>query len=433
MPGQIHKWPAWPEYGADNSTSQDQDFVNTKKAIVEEFGQENLQKAWIRVCEDLSSITDEIVEQGNKIIPICSAEQILENGFSSNDEERIKKTGCVIVRGVLPRTEAQELYTELHQYISDNQGTINAWPVETPSMYEIYDSPVQNTIRSHPRHLKLQKLLNGLWHDKSGETSSDPLIYYDGVRDRPPKQVFLGLGPHIDAGSLSRWAAPTYRKVYESIFSGRPENHDAWNLEVRKDAVQDLFKAPSHSSVFRAFQGWTALTPSKAREGSILLYPNVATTIGYMLLRPFFNPPENDADIMDASKWSFDESSCHFPGTEKDQSQFLSRSSHPHLRFEECMMHVPDIQPGDTVWWHSDLCHAVDPEHEGTQNSSVAFIAAVPTTPMTKVYIKQQLADVLVGSQPSDTQGKVNETLLKGYRGHENFSDDVRRAFGYYL
>ncbi|KAK6361383.1 hypothetical protein TWF730_005116 [Orbilia blumenaviensis] len=433
MPGRIHEWPAWPEYNTDNSTCQDQDFINAKKAIIEEFGPENLQKAWIRVCQDLSSVTDEIIRLGNEIIPICSAEYIVENGFSSDEQEWIKRTGCAIVRGVIPRKEADMLYTEMHQYISDNRDRIKAWPAETPSMYEIYDSPAQNAIRSHPNHLRLQKLLNGLWHDKSGETSSDPLIYYDGVRDRPPKQVFLGLGPHIDAGSLSRWAAPTYRKVYQSIFCGHPENHDAWDLEVRKDAVQDLFKAPSHSSVFRAFQGWTALTPSKAREASILLYPNVATTIAYLLLRPFFNPPKDEADIMDATKWTFNESGCCFPGTEKEESQYLSRSSHPHLRLEECMMHVPDIQAGDTVWWHSDLCHAVDPEHGGAQNASVAFIAAVPTTEMTKTYIKQQLLDGLAGRQPSDSQGKVNETLLKGYQGHGSLSEDARRAFGYYI
>ncbi|KAK6355095.1 hypothetical protein TWF696_004219 [Orbilia brochopaga] len=222
-------------------------------------------------------------------------------------------------------------------------------------MYAIFDSPMQNAIRSHPDHLKIQRSLNALWHDETGETSPDPLIYYDGVRDRPPNQVFLGLGPHIDAGSLSRWAEPTYRKVYEAVFSGNPEKHDAWDLGVRKDAVQDLFKAQSHSSVFRAFQGWTALTPARAREGSILLYPNVQATVAYMLLRPFFRPPENEADTMDATKWTFDESGCFFPGTWKEQSQYLSRSSHPHLRFEECLVHVPDINPGDTVWWHSDV------------------------------------------------------------------------------
>ncbi|EPS44239.1 hypothetical protein H072_1754 [Dactylellina haptotyla CBS 200.50] len=433
MPGKIHQWPLWPEYSVDTRSSVDKDFIDAKKAIISEYGPEKLKQGWIRICKQLESITDDISRRGNEIIPVCTS-NVIENGFSTEEEQRIKKAGCVVIREVIEKEEARKIYTDVHNYISDNKGTISAWPAETPSMYEIYDSPMQNSIRSNPRHLKAQRLLNKLWHDKSGETSPDPLIYYDGVRDRPPKQVFLGLGPHIDAGSLSRWAAPTYRKVYEAIFSGNPENHDAWNLELRKDAVQDLFKAPSHSSVFRAFQGWTALTPSKAREGSIMLYPNVQATISYMLLRPFFQPPKDKSDIMDASKWTFDDSDSYsFPGTEKDLSQCLSRTSHPHLRLEECMVHVPDIQPGDTVWWHSDLCHAVDPEHEGVENASVAFIAAVPTTQIAKKYIKQQLADALSGRQPSDTQGTVNETHLKGYKGHEGFSEEARQAFGYYL
>ncbi|KAF3921887.1 hypothetical protein ABW20_dc0100140 [Dactylellina cionopaga] len=433
MPGHIHSWPEWPEYDVETGHSVDKDFLNTKQAIIKEYGQEKLTKGWISICKQLEFLTDEIAKRGNEVIPVCSAEDVLANGFFGEDRERIKTTGCVVVRGIIPETKAKELYAEVHEYISENRDKINAWPEETPSMYEIYDSPVQNKIRSDANHLKLQRLLNGLWHDKSGETSPDPLIYFDGVRDRPPKQVFLGLGPHIDAGSLSRWASPTYRKVYDSIFSGHPESHDAWDLELRKDAVQDLFKAPSHSSVFRAFQGWTALTQSKAREGSILLYPNVKATVSYLLLRPFFSPPKDKADIMDASKWTFDESGCFFPGTEKDLSQCLSRSSHPHLRLEECMVHAPEIQPGDTVWWHSDLCHAVDPENEGSGSASVAFIAACPTTSMTKTYIKQQLKDALAGRQPSDTQGTVNETLLKGYRGHESFSEEARKAFGYDL
>ncbi|KAK6542953.1 hypothetical protein TWF694_006889 [Orbilia ellipsospora] len=431
VPGQLREWPAWQEYGLKDRSAE-AEYLDAKRAVIEEYGQEKLTKGWIRVCEQLAKITEEIIQQGNEIIPVCSAET-LQKGFSSEEEARIKKTGCVIVRGVIPEEEARKQYNEVHKYIHDNMDTIRAWPEDSPYMYELYDSPMQNAIRSHENHLKIHRLMNELWHDKSGETTPDPLIFYDGVRDRPPKQTFLGLGPHIDAGSLSRWASPDYRIVYDSIFSGNPEKHDAWNLDIRKDAAQDFFKAPPHSAVFRSFQGWTALTPSRAREGCILLYPNIQASIAYMVLRPFFNPPKDEADIMDATKWTFADSGCEFPGTDKEQSQYLSRSSHPHLRLRECLMHVPDIQPGDTVWWHTDLCHAVDTEHEGVNNSSVVFIPAAPSTARNKAYVKRQLADVLAGRQPSDFQGTVNEKLLKGYKGHEGFSEEARKAFGYYL
>lgn len=123
-----------------------------------------------------------------------------------------------------------------------------------------------------------------------------------------------GLGPHIDAGSLSRWADPTYRKVYDKIFAGVPEEHDPFDMSARKDAKQDFFGGSAHSSVLRAFQGWTALTEAGPGEGSLLVYPELKYAIAYVLLRPFFDPPEDESEIMDAEKWTFNAEGMFFPG-----------------------------------------------------------------------------------------------------------------------
>ena len=199
--------------------------------------------------------------------------------------------------------------------------------------------------------------INGLWHWNAEESDVEfePLLYADGVRIRPAGQPFLGLGPHIDAGSLCRWADPQYRDVYRNIFSGRPEYHECIDLDARKSVNQALFEGDAHSTVLRVFQGWTALTPAAAHEGTIMLYPFVKTAIAYVLLRPFFHPPNDTAELMDASKWTFDPESAWFPGTFKQQSQRLSDSSHPHMRLKECLLHVPKLQAGDTIWWHTDV------------------------------------------------------------------------------
>jgi len=42
--------------------------------------------------------------------------------------------------------------------------------------------------------------------------------------------------------------------------------------------------------------------------------------------------------------------------TFKEDSQNLSPSSHPHLRLEDCMVHIPRVYPGDTIWWFCDVC-----------------------------------------------------------------------------
>ena len=119
--------------------------------------------------------------------------------------------------------------------------------------------------------------------------------------------------------------------------------------------VEGILLMWGQSTVLRTFQGWTALTKAGAKEGSLLLYPDVKTSIAYVLLRPFFREPTDPADIMDASKWEFDTSSSWFPGTFREQSQLASPSSHPHLRLKECMVNIPTMYPGDTIWWHTDV------------------------------------------------------------------------------
>ena len=453
MPASIREWPAWAEYTSEDAASvKDPEFLAIKKSIIAEYGAEALRKSWIKVCKQLEAITDEIADKGNTIIPTFETSQVLDDGFTAVQEQEIKRIGAFVCRGTVPATETTSLYSDLKQYVADNKDSIQAWPAESPSMLVLYNSPTQNALRSHPNHLKLQRKLNELWHDSTDETSPDPLVYLDGVRDRAPGQPFLGLGPHIDAGSLCRWADPTYRKVYGSIFSGEPDNHDPYDLGVRKNADQELYKGMAHSTVIRTFQGWTALTPTAPREGTIMVYPNIKTAIAYVLLRPFFTPPQDLAYIMDSEKWTLNDSTGWFPGTTKPDSQRLSRASHPHLRLEECMVYMPQINPGDTVWWHCDvclsnphllaslilykMCHAVDTEHLGQNNASVAFIAACPTTPVNELYVKRQLAAILGGRPAPDyAEGNddLDETAMKGYVGLGGLGDEARRAFGFHL
>ncbi|KAL3481568.1 hypothetical protein BJX99DRAFT_218516 [Aspergillus californicus] len=349
------QWPAWAEYTQDTADTQDPEFLAIKKSIIAEYGADALRKSWVKVCTELRTITDEIVKKGNDIIPVVDTAEVLQHGFTDAQQDEIKRVGTFICRGTVPEDETKTLYSNLKTFISENEGSIKAWPKESPSMFIIYNSPTQNSLRSHPNHLKLQRRLNELWHDSTGETSAEPLVYLDGVRDRAPGMPFLGLGPHIDAGSLCRWADSTYRKVYDGVFSGNPEEFNPYDMSVRKDANQALYEGMAHSRVLRTFQGWTALTPTAPREGTIMVYPNVKTAVAYMLLRPFFKPPVGPADVEDAEKWTLDDSTGWFPGTFKPQSQRLSRSSHPHLRLEECLMYVPKVNPGDTVWWHCDV------------------------------------------------------------------------------
>jgi hypothetical protein len=224
-------------------------------------------------------------------------------------------------------------------------------------MFNVYHSPSQQAARSHENSLAVQRTILNFWHDDNDAVSSfaEPLSYADAFRIRAPKSdgVFT-LPPHIDGGSLSRWADETYASTYHSIFSGSPATHDPYDLTVRKFAKSALFPGTA-SSVLRAFQGWTALTESGPKEGSLLLYPNVKVATAYMLLRPFFEPPEKEEDVLDASKWSLNTENEWFPGTYTARPQMLSPNCHPHLKLESCMVDIPRMYPGDTVWWHADV------------------------------------------------------------------------------
>lgn len=205
--------------------------------------------------------------------------------------------------------------------------------------------------------MAVQRAILDLFEDAEDpqKTFTAPLAYADAMRIRPPGKRFHGLGPHIDAGSLCRWGCPEYRKTYDKIWAGKPEEFDAFDLTHRKRGNPSYYPGDAQSHVVRGFQGWTALSPAAPGEGSLQLFPNLRYGIAYVLLRPFFQPPENQADIMDAEKWTLNLEDAWFPGVWRNTPQVLSPDAFPHLRLKECLPYIPQMNPGDTVWWHMDV------------------------------------------------------------------------------
>lgn len=113
-------------------------------------------------------------------------------------------------------------------------------------------------------------------------------------------------------------------------------------------------------------------------EGSLLLAPLVKQITAYFLLRPLF---END-------KLNFD--STMFHGAAPGRGQEFSQILHPDLDLANTMVPIPKVQPGDAVFWHCDLIHAVDPIHRGKSDSSVLYIPAAPLCRLNVDYLVRQ-------------------------------------------
>jgi hypothetical protein len=227
--------------------------------------------------------------------------------------------------------------------------------------------------------------MNRLWRsEREGIRHFDPEqvpVYADRIRRRPPGSTSLGLSPHCDAGSVERWLDENYRKVYRHVFSGNWREYDpfdgAWRVEVRE------IPSPAVCSMFRTFQGWTALTRQGRGDGTLQLIP-IANAMAYLLLRALQD------DVPEAEL-------C---GTKPARA--LPVSPRWHAPLLEALTSIPVMEPGDAVFWHPDVCHSVEDEHQGQGYSSVMYIGATVGCAKNSAYLSRQGPAFLAGRTPPD-------------------------------
>lgn len=122
MPGTLLTWPDWPEFTAANAEKGD-DLVGFKKAIIHQYGKDNIVKAWLKVCHELESITDDIAQRGTSAIPELEFQDIFS--LSSEQKQALKDVGCFVVRNVFSREQADEWFQNLKEYVAANREAIN--------------------------------------------------------------------------------------------------------------------------------------------------------------------------------------------------------------------------------------------------------------------------------------------------------------------
>ena len=341
------------------------------------------------------------------IIPEISFNQI--NQRNTQIVESIKKRGCVIIRDVFENLTIERLNNDLEKYIEENNyyddqkkksgldKYFSDLKSSKPQIMGLYWSKAQMEIRHSENMLKVKKWLNNLWIYKNDEYEvfdpSKELSYADRVRRREPGDNTLGLSPHCDAGSVERWSDDYYQKVYKDIFSDNFLRFNPFDAKYRDKTTE--FESPAVAHVFRTFQGWTALTEQGPNDGTLQLIP-IAKAMAYILTRALLDDVPKD----------------ELCGSKLGKALSVNKEYHSLLL--KGLISIPNMKPGDTVWWHPDVVHAVEDKHLGKNYSNVVYIGSTPYCKKNLDYARKQATKFLKGESPPDFAAEDFETNYKG-------------------
>lgn len=386
---------------------------STKKALRQALP--NHAEVFRQVEAEMRRRVDTIVkerESGQSVIPIVQYSDIKTNAVPTELIAKIKDRGACVVRGTFARAQAEAWDNEIATYVEENGldaklanaaedkyfGTLAS---AKPQIYGIYWSRPQVQARQSEQLTRVRVFLNNLWQAESeGQKHFDPNevpVYADRIRRRPPGSASLGLSPHVDGGSVERWLDENFRKVYRHVFSGDWHKYNAFDAAFRPE-VREL-PSPAVCSMFRTFQGWTALTRQGQGDGTLQLIP-IAESMVYVLLRALQDDVPED-DLCGAA-----------PG------RALSVNPQYHGLLLQALSSIPLMEPGDTVFWHSDVVHAVENEHRGKGYSNVMYISSTPGCAKNTAYLAKQAPSFLTGKTPPDFAADDFEVDFKG-RGTE--------------
>jgi hypothetical protein len=364
-------------------------------------------KALAALREEVAAVRAE--EAAGGAVPQIAFADIAAGRVAPEAIARIKRRGCAVVRGVYSAAQAGEWNEQIVRYLDENQYLehakekagldkyFSALASGRPQIYAVYWSKPQMQARQGESLAATRAFLNRLWtYEKNAEQFFDPdrqATYADRVRRREPGDATLGLSPHSDGGSVERWCEPSFHHLYREIIEGDPLAFDPFDAEGRTQTKE--IPSPAVCSAFRTFQGWTALTRQGPGDGTLRLVP-IAKTMPYMFLRAL-QPDVPEGDLCGAQ-----------PG------RALSASSQWHPDLLEALVSIPQMEPGDTIWWHSDIIHAVEDEHKGSGYSNVIYIGAAPWCDKNAQFLARQAPAFLAGKSSPDFAAEDYEVDFEG-------------------
>jgi len=363
--------------------------------------------------------------KGNSVVPALDFKDVESGNVSDAAKAELRRRGVAVVRGVYPKAQAEDWNAELGDYLQRNRYTdrrpapkvkdeyFSKLKSDKPQIFGIYWSKPQMMARQHPNSAKTRAFMNRLWrYETEGRKHFDPdreCNYADRIRRRQPGDKTLGLSPHMDAGSVERWLDDEYRHVYRHVFSGNWLAYEPFDGAGR--AETDEIPSPAVCSMFRSFQGWTALTPQGPGDGSLQVMPSTKAMI-YLLLRPLLEDVPEDL----------------LCGAEPARAFSVEKEWHPLLT--PALSSIPQVEPGDTVWWHPDIVHAVEDEHKGKGYSNVIYIAAAPYCAKNAAYLEKQKKAFLAGRSAPDFSAEDYEVDFEGRMLPEDLTELGKKQMG---
>jgi hypothetical protein len=377
---------------------------------------------------DLRAEVDDIVgrrARGQAIVPELDFQAVRAGKVSDAVKVEIRRRGVAVIRNVFPRSQAEAWNDEIGEYLARNDYVTKAATRDAgdryftslkssrPQIFGIYWSRPQMEARQAASMAEARAFLNRLWRFESGgRTHFDPdreCTYADRIRRREPGDASLGLSPHMDAGSVERWLDPAYAKVYREVFAGNWRAYEPFDGAFRAETEE--IPSPAVCSAFRTFQGWTALTRQGPGDGTLQLLP-IARAIVYLLLRPMAEDVPED-DLCGAR-----------PG------RALSLVDQWHGLLKPAITPIPLVEPGDTVWWHTDIIHAVEDHHTGKGYSNVIYIGAAPYCAKNAAYLERQKAAFLSGESAPDFSAENFEVDFEGRATVGDLTDLGKKQMG---
>ncbi|MGW3853327.1 DUF1479 domain-containing protein [Micromonospora arida] len=360
--------------------------------------------------------------RGESVWPVIDYADIANGTVTAEQVDLLRRRGCLIVRGHFDRDQALRWDQDIVDYVEGNHFFENyRGPADDffgsvgskPEIYPIYWSPAQMQARQSDRMANVQAFLNSQWkHESDGVVWFDPnrdSLYPDRIRRRPEGADSAGLGTHLDPGTLDLWMTQAYQKAFRHLFDGSVEQYDPWDAAHRTDGPQ--YPGSTMCSAFRTFQGWTALSDMAHDQGVLHTVP-IPEAMAYLMLRPLLSDvPDDDMCGVTVNQV--------FPAGHKW-----------HTPLMEALVGIPDVQAGDSVWWHADMIHSVAPVEAQKGWGNVMYIPAAPWCPRNERYAASVREAFLSGSSPSDFPAEDYERAWPNRFQPEDLNETGRRGLG---